>query len=270
MRYADRYMNSFLDITYPNEDTQLKRPTVFYTHGGGYYAGGKGMGDPMAVGNPGYYLLNEIVARGYNLVNVDYCLTPDAHFPVPLEQLNQAIDFCVRNAEEYGLDMSRVVIMGSSAGAILTGQYGALLANQAYRELLGIEPAIDRKAVKALIVEDGPFIPENFNWGLKVLLGNYCGTVDVTDPVLQKYNAYAYFNEMMPPSFFDAGTIDGAPEDMRACSEKLTALGVANELFLPDTPQYHGFLNQAKDNPVAAECFAHILDFMDKYTKEES
>ena len=54
---------------------------------------------------------------------------------------------------------------------------------------------------------------------------------------------------------------------MRACSEKLTALGVENELYLPDTPQNHGFVNQAKDNPVAAECFGKILAFMDRHTK---
>ena len=42
-------------------------------------------------------------------------------------QLTEAIDFCVE-AEEYGLDMTNVVVMRSS-GWILTGQYGALLAN---------------------------------------------------------------------------------------------------------------------------------------------
>ena len=267
VRYGNDYMNSFLDITYPSEDTSIKRPTVIYTHGGGYFGGSKTMSDPLAVGDPAVYIFERIVDRGYNFVNVDYCLTPDEKFPVPLIQLTQAIDFLTEHAAEYGLDMTNVVVMGSSAGAILTGQYGALLANQEYRDLLNIYPKIDPKAVKALIVEDGPFIPQNFNWGLKVLLGNYCGTVDIHDPILQKYNAYAYFNEQMAPAFFDAGTIDGAPDDMRACYEKLIALGVPTELYLPEEPQPHGFVNQAKDNPCAAECFGKILNFMDKYTK---
>ena len=58
--------------------------------------------------------------------------------------------------------------MGSSAGAILTAQYGTLLANPDYQEMLGIYPQIDPAAVKALIVEDGAFRPEKFNWGMRV------------------------------------------------------------------------------------------------------
>ena len=94
---------------------------------------------------------------GYNFVNVDYGLTPEGHFPDQLMQLTEAIDFCADHAEEYGLDMTNVVVFGSSAGAILTGQYGALLANPAYREKLGIHPKISSDCIKCLIVDDAPF-----------------------------------------------------------------------------------------------------------------
>ena len=36
-------------------------------------------------------------------------------FPVPLIQMNQAINFSVENAEKYGLNMDNVVIFGQSA-----------------------------------------------------------------------------------------------------------------------------------------------------------
>ena len=49
--------------------SRLYSPTVFFTHGGGYFGGGKSAGDPLAVGNPDSYVLTEIVAHGYNLVN---------------------------------------------------------------------------------------------------------------------------------------------------------------------------------------------------------
>ena len=134
IRYGTKFMNSYLDITYPNEDTSVKRPTVFYTHGGGFFGGSKTMGDPMAAGDDSNFLFEDIVKAGYNFVNVDYVLTPEGHFPDQLMQLTEAIDFCAEHASEYGLDMTNVVVMGSSAGAILTGQYGALLANPEYRE----------------------------------------------------------------------------------------------------------------------------------------
>ena len=72
IRYGTRFMNSYLDITYPNEDTTAKRPTVFYTHGGGFFGGSKTMGDPMAAGDDANFMFEDIVAAGYNFVNVDF------------------------------------------------------------------------------------------------------------------------------------------------------------------------------------------------------
>ena len=179
IRYGTRFMNSYLDITYPNEDISVKRPTVFYTHGGGFFGGSKTMGDPMAAGDDSNFLFEDIVKAGYNFVNVDYVLTPEGHFPDQLMQLTEAIDFCAEHAEEYGLDMTNVVVMGSSAGAILTGQYGALLANPAYREKLGIHPKICPDHIKCLVVDDAPFRTEKFNWKMKAMMGNFLQTTDM-------------------------------------------------------------------------------------------
>jgi len=84
-------------------------------------------------------------------------------------------------------------------------------------------------------------------------------------------NAYAYFNEAMKPCFFDAGPKDGFPEDMQACGEKLTALGVENEVYIPENKELpHGFLNLARTDAEAAEGERRIIAFMDRYTKMES
>ena len=120
IKYGDEYANSYLDITYPSEDISVDRPTIIYFHGGGYFGGDKSMGDPLAVDDDINFLFNEIVKNGYNFVNVNYALVPDYHFPVPLIQMNQAINFLVENDEKYGLNMDNVVIFGQSAGAILT------------------------------------------------------------------------------------------------------------------------------------------------------
>ncbi len=264
--YGNEYPNSYLDITYPNEDRIEKHPTVFYTHGGGFFGGNKSMGDPLAAGNPANTLFDEIVTQGFNLVNVDYALMPEGIFPIPLIQLAQAIDFCRENAEEYGLDMTRVIIFGGSAGAILTAQYGALIANPAYQEAMQIYPEIDKKSVKALIVDDAPLIPENFNWALKVMLGNYCRTIETSDVIFKKYNALRWFVPDMAPAFFDAGTIDGFPKDMIACGEKLTELGVENEVYIPDGQHPHGFLNAFRDVEQSAMAVRHVIAFMKKYT----
>jgi len=263
--YGNQYPNSHLDITYPDKDTARKRPTVFYTHGGGFFGGSKTMGDPLAAGNPADTLFDVIVGRGYNLVNVDYCLMPEGAFPIPLVQLSQAIDFCAEHREEYGLDMDNIIILGGSAGAILTAQYGALLANTGYQKALQIYPKLEKRAVKALLVDDAPLIPENFNWALKVMLGNYCRTVDMTDDVFQKYNAMNWFSADMAPAFFDAGTTDGFPEDMIACGARLTELGVENEVFIPEGQHPHGFLNAFQEDAQSALALQHMLAFMEKF-----
>ena len=46
IQYGTEYPNSFLDISYPDEDTSAPRPTVIYFHGGGFFGGDKSMGDP--------------------------------------------------------------------------------------------------------------------------------------------------------------------------------------------------------------------------------
>jgi len=267
IRYGTRFMNSYLDITYPNEDTTAKRPTVFYTHGGGFFGGSKTLGDPMAVHDDANFMFEDIVTAGYNFVNVDYVLTPEGYFPDQLMQLTEAIDFCADNAEEYGLDMTNVVVMGSSAGAILTGQYGALLANPEYRKKLGIYPKICQEHIKCLIVDDAPFRTEKYNWRLKAMMGNFLRTTDMRSERANLFNAYAHFNGAMRPCFFDAGPKDGFPEDMCACGDKLTELGVENEVYIPENKELpHGFLNLARTDAEAAEGERRIIAFMNRYT----
>ncbi len=268
IRYGTRFMNSYLDITYPTQDTSARRPTVIYTHGGGFFSGSKTVGDPLAAGDSANAVFEAIVNAGYNFVNVDYVLLPEGHFPDQLMQLTEAIDFLSAHAAEYGLDMENVVVMGSSSGAILTGQYGALLASPDYRALLGITPAISQDAIKCLVIDDCPFQPKEFNWKMKVMTGAYLGTADMDAQIAQKTNAYAYFNQDLKPCFFDAGPKDGFPDDMVACAALLTSLGVENEVFIPANRELpHGFLNLMCFDAEAAEAVRRIIAFMDRHTK---
>ena len=265
IRYGQTFMNSYLDITYPSADMAVRYPVVFYTHGGGFFGGSKTLGDPLAVGDAHNFMFEDIVGTGFTFVNVDYVLTPAGYFPDPLRQLAEAIDYCAEHAEALNLDMSRIAVMGSSAGAILTAQYGALLVNPIYRERLQIQPKIDPASVRCLVIDDAPLRTECFNWKMRSMMGNYLKTTDMSSDTALSYNAYAFFNADMKPCFFDAGPLDGFPEDMLACGEKLDALGVENEVFIPEEKLPHGFLNLARENDEAARCEKRILAFLKKY-----
>ncbi|MBN2613998.1 MAG: alpha/beta hydrolase [Bacteroidales bacterium] len=271
IKYGNEYPNSYLDISYPNEDTAEQRPTVIYFHGGGYFGGDKAMGDPLAVDNEFNILLDAIVKEGYNFINVNYALVPDYHFPVPLIQMNQAVNFLVENGREYGLDMDNVVIMGGSAGAIMTSQYGALLANEDYRNDLNIHPFITKYQVKALVIDDAALIPANFNFRARLLFKSYFGVTNLKKSELLKvYNPIPYVNGNYPPSFLNAGNVGGFPDDMETLSKVLTSYGINNEFYYRDKSYGelpHGYLNLINTNRYAKECFDRMLAFMNKYTK---
>ncbi len=104
IRYDEEYPNSFLDITYTNENVEEDRPTLFYFHGGGFFGGSKNMADPMAASDA-TALIDDICAQGFNIVNVDYALVPDYRFPVPVIQTIRAIEFINNHKDEYHLNI---------------------------------------------------------------------------------------------------------------------------------------------------------------------
>jgi len=268
--YGTQYPNSYLDITYPDSDIRVRRPTVVYFHGGGYFGGDKSMGDPLAVDNDANRLFQEIVANGYNFVNVNYALVPECRFPVPLEQMVEALEFLKENADEYGLDMGNVVIFGQSAGAILTSQYGALLVSEEYRQKLGLYPTLQNGEIKALIIDDAPLVFSNFNIKLKLLIGNYLGSMRFDGDAEARYNPIGCLNGDFAPTFLTAGNTDGFPEDMQEFSDRLTELAVENEYYRIEREEAelaHGYLGLVDSNLYARECFDRILAFMEKYTK---
>lgn len=270
IKYGDEYANSYLDITYPSEDISVDRPTIIYFHGGGYFGGDKSMGDPLAVDDDINFLFNEIVKNGYNFVNVNYALVPDYHFPVPLIQMNQAINFLVENAEKYGSNMDNVVIFGQSAGAILATQYGALISNEDYRNELNIYPQLTTEEVKALIIDDASLATESFNLKTKMLITNYLDTSDLSGDIAKQYNALLHINENFPVSFMTAGNTDGFPEDMQQLADKLDEFNIDNEYYYRDRSYSdlpHGYLNGIKDNEYSRECLDNILEFIDKHTQ---
>jgi acetyl esterase/lipase len=68
-----------------------------------------------------------IAAQGYAVWAIDYRHAPQHRFPAQIEDVKTALTFIQQHAAEYDTDMSRVALMGRSAGAQL-----AMLA--AYRD----------------------------------------------------------------------------------------------------------------------------------------
>lgn len=266
--YGTEYPNSFLDITYPDSNTEIERPTLFYFHGGGFFGGSKNMGDPMAA-NEATALLDDLCAQGYNLVNVDYALVPDHHFPVPLVQMNDAIRFIAEHQDAYHINMDNIILMGSSAGAIMTAQYGTVLSNPAYAALLGIEPALNPEQVSAVVIDDAPIDYRNMVLGCKMLVGNYVkGSIYLNEDELNRYECIPHMTSDYPAAFLLGSEYRN---DMIAMAEKLN--GVAVEHILVDPLAEHGeekphcFVANERIDPVATEAFNRLTEFLNEKTK---
>ena len=84
-------------------------PVVLFVHGGGWVAGGKDTHDR---------LVREI-AHGAEaaVVFVDYSRSPEAPYPVAIEETYAALTWVKHDGRAIGLDAARVALVGDSAGA---------------------------------------------------------------------------------------------------------------------------------------------------------
>lgn len=111
-----------LDIlTDANISTTEKRPVILYVHGGGFM-------QPRDKRQRDITLIcRNLISQGYITVSPDYPIydteedkNNDNRSAVPTKPpaaVKLAYDFIVKNADKYGFDTERIVIMGSSAGS---------------------------------------------------------------------------------------------------------------------------------------------------------
>src|SRR5580693_5215841 len=103
------------DIAYrlysPADDATEAAPGFVFFHGGGMVAGSIETHDRIAAA------LAE--ATGCRLISVDYRLAPEHKFPAAVEDAIAATEFVAREAKSLGIDASRLVVGGDSAGATL-------------------------------------------------------------------------------------------------------------------------------------------------------
>ena len=263
IRYSENYPNSYLDITYPNKDKDPSNPTLIYFHGGGYFGGSKNVGDPLA-GSDATALLDDICSEGFNLVNIDYVLVPEYHFPDPLIQANEAFRFLIENSEKYSLDMDNVVIMGSSAGAIIASQLGSIITNPDYAAALGISPALKPREVKAVVIDDAPLVYDEFTLETKLLIGNYVkGSIFLSKDDVKRYN-----NILWVDSSYPSAVLLGSEyyTDMRHLDKALSDAGVDHELVDPlmerNMVMQHCFVGLERVDDVAKDAFDRMIRFI--------
>lgn len=120
LRYGPADRNR-LDVFEPARGEAAKRPVLVFVHGGGFVAG-----DKTAPNSPFYDNVGQwAVHNGMIGVNITYRLAPEHKWPAGSDDVALAVKWVRENIAAHGGDLSRVYVMGQSAGAVHVAGYVA-------------------------------------------------------------------------------------------------------------------------------------------------
>lgn len=239
-----------------------KYPALLMVHGGGWNSGDLSLQIPMA---------QHIAAKGYVTIPVEYRLSPEATFPGAVYDIKVAIRWIRANAEQYGIDTTKIAISGCSAGgqlAMLTGMTNFQAEYEMVDELAdynaNVHAVINIDGISDFLTDELDAVRESLVKGktpsaIKWLGGTYEDTKNLwiaASPIyhVTKHSAPVLFINSSLPRFHS-----GRDEII----EKLSAYNIHTEVFsFDDTPHpfwlFHPWFEPTVDK---------IVSFLDKTLK---
>jgi acetyl esterase len=217
-------------------------PVMLYIHGGGWMLFSIDTHDR---------LMREYAARaGIAVIGIDYSLSPEAKFPVALEECAAALDWIADNAEALNLDAGCVIIGGDSAGANLSVATCLL------------QRARGRALPAAMVLNYGAFAPEHLpsyerfgdGYSLEVaemddFWHNYVDGADqLADPLAVPLRADL---AGLPPAFLAIAECDILADCNHAFADRLVAAGVPTH-SVTYRGATHSFLEAMSIAPLAS------------------
>ena len=239
-------------------------PALIMVHGGGWNSGDLTMEIPMA---------QQIAAKGYVTIPVEYRLIPEAKYPAGLHDLKACVRWVRANAFQYGIDPARIAISGCSAGAQLAKLAGVTNGLERY-EGAGGNPAVS-SAVQAVVSIDGiaTFINdasiaqanEAKETGRTLPVGAIWlgGTYEEQAEVWKEASSLYWVSEQSPPVCFINSSIPRYHNGRDEMIEKLSELGIYSEVHtIPDTPHPFWLFN-----PWFKTTVNYAVSFLDRVFK---
>jgi acetyl esterase len=222
-------------------------PLVVYFHGGGWTLG--------SIDSHHGMMRRLAKEAGAAVLGVDYRLAPEAPFPGPLDDCLATIEYA-RGVDTEGVDPSRLVLGGDSAGANLA--LGALLTLRDRGDLDDIKGGAlfygcyadmnDTASHRAF--GDGRFRlgTAEMDW----FWGNYLGEQGRGHAYAEPLNADLHG---LPSLFLNCGSIDPLLDDSLALVARLREAGVEHD-YREYPGLVHGFLQMTLDVAAARAALA--------------
>jgi len=196
------------------------KPVLIYLHGGGWTLFSLDTHDRL--------MREYAAAADVAVLGVDYTLSPEARFPVALEQVEAVIAWLRGAALEHGIDASRIAIGGDSAGACLSFATALKLRGlgqgDVIKGLLAIYPVFDTRVSDEAARHYGG---DRYMLSTAELAGfwsNYLGApADADNPLARPALADL---AGLPRTCLTIAECDILAEQGRAMDERLRAAGV--------------------------------------------
>jgi acetyl esterase/lipase len=197
-------------------------PTVLHIHGGGWVGGNR----------EGVILrAMPFLEMGFAVVNVSYRLGQVAEAPAAVEDCLCALRWIVRNAKEYALDTTRIVVTGYSAGGHLALTTGMIPASQGLdRQCPGTEELKVAAVVNWYGITDVADLLEGPN--MRSYAVQWLGSRPDRVQVAQRLSPLTYVRKDLPPILTIHGDADPTVPYTHATrlQAALQKAGVAAEL----------------------------------------
>lgn len=202
------------------------KPTLGYLHGGGWAMFSLDTHDRV---------MRELAARaGVAVVGIDYALSPEARYPVALEQVVDVVHWLQRHGAAHGLDADRLALGGDSAGGNLST--GAVLKLRDVGE--GHRVAAVLSYYAGFAPDCSPHSRRRYGTDQDMLTAGEVDAfwnhylsrpADRDDPYVHGLLAEL---EGLPPYFIGVGECDVLSEQNMAMAGKLLASGVSVDVKL--------------------------------------
>jgi acetyl esterase/lipase len=230
LNYAPGDRDALLDL-YTPPDAPGPLPAVLWVHGGGFISGSR-------ADLSGY--LQILASRGFVTAGIDYTPAPEAGFPTPVRQTNQALAYIVANAARFNIDPQRIFLAGDSAGAQIAAQTALIISDPGYARRLGIEPGLARPALRGVVLYCGPYDPATMNFEgpfgsfMRTVIWSYLGARDPHDARVAQLSVTPHVTPAYPPVFISVGNADPLAPQSLALADALRGRGIeVDALFFP-------------------------------------
>jgi len=177
LQYRHDDKDAKLDVFYPSSvaHTNKALPTIVWVHGGAWVSGSKETIDNY---------IKILAGHGYTTIGIDYTVAPNAKYPTPVLQTNDALRYVQEHAEQLHVHPNTILWAGDSAGSQIASQVAALISDSSYAHKLNIDAPLRSEQLKAVVLNCGAYdltLP-NYNGEdgkfLKTVLWAYSGKKD--------------------------------------------------------------------------------------------